>query len=308
MIRVFENDETLDCPWPENQRVAVKPNLTYPHWKHGVTTSPAALERVVAELARRGNRVFVVESDGGYGAWLCEQAFEGHGIYDICRRHGAEAVNLTKSEWTHLDVGSGGRRIELPFPRMLLEEIDAFITMPVPKVHCMTGVSLGMKNQWGCVPDPLRLNFHYRFNEAILKINRSLPSPSVIADGTYFLDDNGPMEGQPVRRDLMIQADTIGEFERYTCAMMGVDPQGIRHLAHAIRDGFVPGDLDSLEFDRAQLSRLSYKAKLNRTPRNWMVLTFFHSKFLTRLIYTSTFGRILHHAFYAVVGKPTLSK
>jgi uncharacterized protein (DUF362 family) len=307
MIRVFEKDDPLDLPLPAGMRVAVKPNLTFPRWKEGVTTSPAVLERVVAALAARDNRVLVVESDGGYGAWTCEQAFEGHGIGDLCARHGAVAVNLTKSEWTTIPVGGGRRRIDLPFPRLLLEGIDAFVSMPVPKVHCMTGVSLAMKNQWGAVPDPLRLNFHYRFEEAILEINRRLPRASVVGDGTYFLDDNGPMVGRPVRRDLIIAADTIGEFDRYLCAMMGIDPHRVRHLRRAMRAGFVPERLEDLEFDRAQLERLRYRARLRRTPRNWMVLTFFHSKHLTRLVYTSAFGRLLHRAFYAVAGKPTLS-
>lgn len=306
MIRVFEPGQERDLRLPEGQRVALKPNLTYPRWKHGVTTAPEAIERVVEALVRRGNRVFVVESDGGYGAWLCEQAFEGHGIYEICARHGAEAVNLTKSEWTTIPVGRGRRAIALPFSRFLQGSIDVFLTMPVPKVHCMTGVSLGMKNQWGVVPDPLRLNFHYRFDEAILAVNRQLPNAGVIADGTYFLDDNGPLEGRAVRRDLLIQADGIGEFDRYMCEMMGVDPWQIRHLRHAMRQGYVPRDLDALEFDREQLARLRYRARLRRTPRNWMVLTFFHSKHLTRLIYTSPFGRLLHQVFYAIVGKPTL--
>ena len=306
MIRVFEKGQPLELPLPENARVAVKPNLTFPRWKEGVTTSPEVLERVVEALVARGNRVYVVESDGGYGAWKCEQAFEGHGIYEMCKRHGAEAVNLTKSEWTSIEVGKGRRRIDLPFPKMLLDSIDAFITMPVPKVHCMTGVSLAMKNQWGVVPDTLRLNYHYRFTESILEINRRLPFASVIADGTYFLDDNGPMEGKPIRRDLVIAADTIGEFDRYLCEMMSVDPAKIIHLRHAMGAGFVPRNLDEIEFDREQLERLRYEARLRRTPRNWMVLTFFHSKHLTRLIYTSAFGRLLHHAFYAVVGKPTL--
>ena len=40
------------------------------------------------------------------GAWSCEQALEGHGIYEMCKRLGAEAVNLTKSPWTSIPVGS----------------------------------------------------------------------------------------------------------------------------------------------------------------------------------------------------------
>ena len=304
MIRVFEAGQEWDLALPENQRVAVKPNLTFPDYKEGVTTTPAVLERVVEMLVARGNQVFVVEGDGGYGSWECERAMEGHGIYELCDRHGATAVNLTKTEWTSIEVRQGRTRIDLPYSKFLLEEIDAFISMPVPKVHCLTGVSLGMKNQWGVVPDPYRLNFHYIFTPAILEVNRRLPNASVIADGTFFLDDNGPMDGTPVRRDLIIQADSIGEFDRYLCAMMSVDPMTIRHLKHAIQEGYVPADLSEVEHDAAQLERLRYEAQLNRTPRNWMALTFFHSKGLTRLLYTSAFGKFIHKIYWGIVGRP----
>jgi uncharacterized protein (DUF362 family) len=127
MIRVFEKGQPLELPLPRGKRVAVKPNLTYPRHKEGVTTSPEVLETVVAALRGAGNEVFVVESDGGYGAWTCEAAMEGHGIHALCERHGAKAVSLTKEPSIPLEFRRRGRRVEIPFPRMLaalLEGID----------------------------------------------------------------------------------------------------------------------------------------------------------------------------------------
>jgi uncharacterized protein (DUF362 family) len=308
MIRVFEKGDPLDIPWPEARRVAVKPNLTFPAYREGVTTSPPVLERAVAALAQRGNRVFIVESDGGCGAWTCEEALKGHGIYEIAERHGAEVLNLTKAPWIEIPVRRGRRLVQLPFSRFLAHEVDVFVTMPVPKVHCLTGVTLGMKNQWGIIPDPMRPDFHYLFNEAILEVNRKLPTSSVVADGTFFLDGNGPLDGNPLRRDLVVYSDSIGEFDRYMCAMMSIEPQRIPHLRHAMREGFVPRELEGIDFDPEQLRRLTYRSRLRRTPRNWMVLPFFHSKFFTRLVYTSQFGKLLHQVFYAIVGKPSPTK
>jgi uncharacterized protein (DUF362 family) len=115
------------------------------------------------------------------------------------------------------------------------------------------------------------------------------------------------MEGTAIRRDLVIAADSIGEFDRYLCAMMTVDPMTIPHLKHAIQEGFVPRDLADIEFDAGQLERLTYVAQLNRTPRNWMALSFFHSEALTRLLYTSAFGHWLHRIYWGIVGRPAPS-
>lgn len=86
--------------------------------------------------------------------------------------------------------------------------------MPVPKIRCMTGLSLGFKNQWGCIPDTMRLRYHHIFDDAIIAINKIL-KPVVISDGTYFLDINGPMEGVPVKMDLIIASNNVGAFDRY---------------------------------------------------------------------------------------------
>ena len=304
VIRVFEAGETWEADLPRGRRVAVKPNLTFPTPRPGVTTTPAVLRAVVERLVERSNQVFVLESDGGYGAWDCARAFRGHGVHEMCGALGATAVNLSAAPRTSLAVPRRGGLLTVPFPRMLLDSIDAFVSVPVPKVHCMTGVSLAMKNQWGLIPDPLRLEHHHAFDEVVLEINRRLPSATAIVDGTYFLDENGPMDGLPLRKDLVIAAGSIGECDRYLCALMGVDPMRISHLRHAIAGGFVPARLEDIRCDAEQLRRLSYRAVLKRTPRQALVRTFFHSRRLTRLMYTSPFGRGLHKAFYLVTGQP----
>jgi len=305
VIRVFEAGMPFEPELPRGKRVAVKPNLTFPFHRPGVTTTPEVLRRVVAALVERGNQVFVVESDGGYGAWDCERALRGHGVHEMCAALGATVVNLSQAPRATLTVRRRRGLLDIPFPRLLLEGIDAFVSVPVPKVHCMTGVSLAMKNQWGLIPDAMRLDHHHAFDEVVLEVNRRLPAAVAVVDGTWFLDENGPMEGRPLRKDVIIGAGSIGECDRYLCALMGVDPLGVPHLRHAIAEGFVPAQLTDGAFDAATLRRLSYRAVLRRTPRQALVRRFFRSRRLTRLMYTSWFGRGLHRAFYAVTGRPS---
>jgi uncharacterized protein (DUF362 family) len=47
--------------------------------------------------------------------------------------------------------------VRIALPKFLCESNIHTLTIPVPKVHCMTGISLSLKNQWGCLPDMMRL-------------------------------------------------------------------------------------------------------------------------------------------------------
>lgn len=157
------------------------------------------------------------------------EAFAGHGMYELRDEFGVEVVNLNDESRDLIAFRSRGQTYQLPLPTRLLHETDLFITMPVPKIHCMTGLTLSYKNQWGCIPDTMRLRRHYIFDDAIVAINRAL-KPAVLADGTYFLDRNGPMEGDAVRMDLIIAASDAGAFDRYVSELMGFPWQRVKHL------------------------------------------------------------------------------
>ncbi len=283
-------------------RVALKPNLTYPYYKPGVTTSPRMLRETVLAMRQRTSRITVVETDGGYGAWKLADAFEGHGIHALVRELGIEAVNLCQEPSEPLSFGSRFGRQVLPLPVRLLRQTDLFVTMPVPKIHCMTGLSLAYKNQWGCVPDIMRLRRHYIFDDAIVAINQAL-RPAVLADGTYFLDRNGPMDGDAIRMGLIIAAGSAGAFDRYVSELMGVPWRRVGHLRKAVQAGDMPAHLADIAFNEPPTAVSSRRFELHRTMRNWIALAGFKSRTITWLGYESWFGKVVLHALlYAVYG------
>jgi uncharacterized protein (DUF362 family) len=184
----------LDKLLRSNARVAIKPNFTYLYHRPGVTTSPEVLRELVRIIRQATDKIVIVETDGGFGAWKAAEASQGHGLPDLTRQFGVRAVNLNEEPSEAIDVQVRHRRCSPPLPVRLLHETDVFITVPVPELHSMTRVSLALKNQWGCVPGTMRLRRHHLFNEAISAINSAL-RPVVVGDGTFFLDGNGPMEG-----------------------------------------------------------------------------------------------------------------
>lgn len=285
-------------------RVALKPNFTYPYYRPGITTSPAVIRAAVRVLKDFTPRIAVVETDGGYGAWLAADAFAGHGMMELRSETGIEVVNLCDEPREQISFQSRWREYQVPLPTRLLHETDLLISMPVPKIHCMTGLTLAYKNQWGCIPDNMRLRRHYVFNDAIVAINKAL-RPAVLADGTFFLDRTGPMDGDPVPMNLIIAASDAGSFDRYVSELMGYPWQRVLHHQRAVAAGDMPARLDEIVANvPAELAR-KRTFRLERTARNYIALSGFKSRFLTWFGYESWFGRVvLHEMLYAVAGRP----
>jgi len=176
--------------------------------------------------------------------------------------------------------------------------------MPVPKIHAMTVLSLGFKNQWGCIPDNMRLRLHHIFNELIVHINKLL-NPYVISDGKYFLDKNGPMDGEPIKMDLIIAANSVGAFDRYVSELMGISYKNVPHLREAALMGELPDNLSEINYNVHPDINRNQLFELKRNFRNYIALAGFNSRFLTWLGYESWFGKeILHKLLYLVTSRP----
>jgi uncharacterized protein (DUF362 family) len=283
------------CIAPDT-RVFLKPNLTWKTPTPGVTTGPAVLEAVVAILRARTKRIIVGESDGGYHAFKAEEAFETHGLYRLKKNYDIQLVNLSSDVAVKHSVEVGRRQVEIELPRTLLSDIDLFVTLPVPKVHVMTGVSLGFKNQWGCQPSTMRLRNHPVFSSKVMALNKALRPSLALYDGTYFLDKSGPMAGDPIQMNLVIAATDVGAGDLVCCTIMGIDPQRIEHLLYAQREGMMPRSLDGVVLNQNLERFPSHRFSLRRTPLNYIALAAFHSRVLTRFFYDSSAAGPIHTA------------
>jgi uncharacterized protein (DUF362 family) len=285
---------------PPNSRVWIKPNLTFGQPMPGVTVTPAFLAAVAEVFRELTPHVTFCESDGGYSCFPMEEAFASHGLYDLEKRFGIRVQNLSKIPCRRVSGNVNGKEVSIDLPVPLLDDCDVFITLPVPKIHAMTRVSLAFKNQWGCVPGAMRLRNHPEFTHKIILINRALRTRMALFDGTHFLNKTGPMIGVPVRKDLLIASDDIGAGSKACCHLMGIDDTKVRHLMAAREAGMYPANLSEIEFNESPDRFRGEAFYLKRNLMNYVALAAFHSPTLTRLIYDSATADVLHKILYSI--------
>ena len=219
----------------------------------------------------------------------------------MAKEAGAELINLSKQPTRKLLLG--GRAVDMP--TVLLDEVDVIVSMPVPKVHVLTRYTGAIKNQWGLIPTDMRLRLHYQIDHILVDLLTKLPPQAVVMDGSYFLDDSGPIEGTAVAMGIMITANHPIVADVVALRLMGWDASDIRHVSRAVQQfGFEPGSLEALP------PRSARRFKLRRTFWNWVALAGFNSRLLTYVGYESPLARPLRVAKIAserVLGKRTIA-
>jgi uncharacterized protein (DUF362 family) len=277
-------------------RVVLKPNLTYPTYRPGVMTSPEAVEALVRHIKEFTSHITICEADsGGYNPFSMSEVFRATGLQAMARKYGVRLVNLTAVESRRISVRSGLRKIHVSVPRLLLDETDLFVTIPVPKVHMNTVVSAALKNQWGTIQRPAeRLRLHPYFQEVLYELNVIYPRAIAVVDGRFGLTRSGPMRGDALALNWLIVCDDLFATDFVVAQILGFRPAEIPYLHWMFRRRPVETPLCNTEWRRFGRSDFYLKRDWTDYPG----LFAFRSRLLAYLAYESPLARPLHWLLY----------
>jgi len=281
--------------------IFIKPNLTYPIYKKGVTTRKEFIESLISSLKEINSeiRIYIGEGEGGYNSFSINKAFMNMGYFELEKRFSkVKIVNLSKIPSREIEIATMQGFYKILLPEIFFNEIDFSISCPVPKVHCITKVSLSYKNQWGCLPDVMRLKNHYMFDHIISKISDLLKFKYAFLDGKYGLNGNGPIVGNCVEVNWFVASNSLGAFDVIVSEMMGFEWRKVGHLKMAAEYGFIPRREEIKVI--GEIETLKRKYILRRNIWNYLALVAFHSKEITHLFYFSPISRPLRKFMYSV--------
>ena len=291
-----------DSIYPDS-RLYLKPNLTFPEFRPGVTTSPHFLAAVLSVLKERTTHITVFESDGGNNSYPAEKAFETHNLYDICDSMNVRLINLSREERTYVEIPTPHGKHVIPLSKEIVEQADMTISIPVPKMHFVVRYTGAIKNHWGTVPDSMRLRNHHFFNDAITEIMKIQKSGITIVDGEYFLDKNGPVSGDPVKMNLVMAADSPLSADMALMSLMDVDPHRIGYIRTAWQKNMGPKSINDIEFNSSLEKFKTHSFSYHRDPVDYLALLGFKSKLVTWLVYLSPLRNMVHRLVRLLRGR-----
>lgn len=225
-------------------KVLIKVNfITTKTWDTGATTDPIVVEAIIRKLKKLQVEIYVAESDATMTS--ADKAFEATGMKKMCELNNVKCLNLRHvKDRVNIKIPNRETLKSITVPRIVIE--SAVISAAKLKTHSSTGVTLGMKNMFGLLPDKFKSKYHFRgISKVIVDINTVLKPTLTVIDGFVGMEGSGPVGGDPVKMDLIIAGGDPVATDATACRIMGIDPQEISHIHRAYEKGL--GNINVIE-------------------------------------------------------------
>ncbi len=226
------------------ERVLVKVNFICDKtWDSGATTDPIVVEAIIRKVAGLGLEVCVVESDAIMTN--ADKASVKTGMMEMCERNGVEFVNLRHLKDRVKRVVPNGEALKtVTVPRLVVE--SAVVSAAKLKTHMATTVTLGLKNMFGLLPDKFKAKYHAMgISNVIVDVNAAVKPVLTVVDGFVGMEGHGPVDGNPVRMDLIVAGRDVVAVDATCCRVMEFDPHKIKHVRRAFERGL--GQIDDVD-------------------------------------------------------------
>ncbi|MCP4590163.1 MAG: DUF362 domain-containing protein [bacterium] len=239
----------------KNDRVGIKVNTL------GLSTQPAVVAALAGGLVDAGLKPENIIVWDRFDVELAHAGFKLNRYGDGVRCLGTDAERIGSGY--QRSVESSGR-IGSCFSRILAEQVDALICVPVLKDHNLAGVSLGMKNFYGAIHNPNKYHSHNCDPYVVDVVSHRFIAPKwrlTVCDATHAQYHAGPgrrpeyawpFGGLIVSNDF-VAADAVGADLLATkrrvegLSSLADEKRPPKHIATAGARGLGVADLNRIE-------------------------------------------------------------
>lgn len=224
----------------KSKRIGLKPNLVVAKpAQSGATTHPELVDGVLTYLKREGFENIVV-LEGSWVGDLTSEAVRVSGIYDVCRKHDVEFIDLQKD--TSAPQDAAGMEIKVCSEALA---VDYLINMPVLKGHCQTTITCALKNSKGLIPNSEKRRFHtLGLHKPIAHLNAAIHQDFILVDNICG-DLDFEEGGNPVVMNRILGFKDPVLCDSYAAESMGYQPYDIDYIRIAEQIGVGSSDTAS---------------------------------------------------------------
>ncbi len=256
-FEMIEADEVLS----EEKPVLVKPNyINARHPSTGITTDSRVIEGVVKFLKRHLVKDVIIGEGTGFGDTL--KAFKVAGVDVVAEKWKVKLVDLNKDEFVEVSPTGTLALKKVKIAKTALE--STIISVAKLKPHRLARVTLSLKNMMGAVTPKGAI--HNPLSEKIVDLV-SIIKPSVAVIDGIIAGEGHETSGDPVEMNLVIAGRDPVAVDSVGAAVMGINPEKVKHLSLAEERGLGTHDLRKIEILGEPIEKVKRKFKLSFSSR-----------------------------------------
>ncbi|RKY63819.1 MAG: hypothetical protein DRP99_03335, partial [Candidatus Latescibacterota bacterium] len=290
---------------PDHRWIVIKPNIVEPKPSGSGVITDCRVVKAVVELVHEMAPEAKVTIAEGPGGWVSPghevrvraaevvDGFEVAGYRDLLedpelRGVDLEIFDLNFDESELLVPKGGGHALDAYWIPKTVLRCDAFINVPVLKVHRGPGITVAMKNMVGIAPGnkygwaktngypPGRgqglPHMPAILDEMIVDLASLSRVDFNVVDGIVGMEreKSTDLGGVPVRMNIIVAGRDMVAVDAVCARLMGFNPDDIETITWAAKLGLGVGDLDSIKVRGDPLEKVARRfEKTPKVDRSW---------------------------------------
>ena len=219
--------------------VLLKPNLVEFVKGASINTDPRMVVAAANALRRLGASSVVVAEGPGHRRDTEAIAYAS-GLREALDDAGLRFVDLNDAPLVRTPLRTSYTGLDALWVPKVLRETEVVVSMPKLKTHHWVGVTMSLKNCFGCMPGRVygwpKDVFHVRgIPESILDIAAAVRPSLAIVDGIVGMQGDGPIMGDPVPSGVVVVSRDLVAADVTGARLMGMDPEKVGYLHEAGR-------------------------------------------------------------------------
>lgn len=208
------------------EKILLKPNLLSADPPERCCTTHPSVFKAVAEIFKEsGANLSYGDSPGVHKPIT---AAKKSGLEQAANEIGIKLADFSDGKEVFFDNAIQNKKFVIANGVL---DSDSIISLPKLKTHGFARMTGCIKNQFGCIPGPLKGEFHVRipnvidFSKMLVDLNAYLKPKLFVMDGIMAMEGNGPRGGTPKKMNaILLSADPIA-LDATVCRMINLNPE-----------------------------------------------------------------------------------
>ena len=220
-------------------------------------------------------QVVIADSPGGlYTPAQLRSIYSACGMQQVAEETGAL-----------LNLETGSAHVSARDPKMCTEfnlidpvrQADVIVSVGKLKTHCMTGLSGGVKNLFGCIPGLQKPQLHYRYQNRddfcsmLVDLAQTVAPVLTVMDAVESMEGDGPSGGTIRHTGCLIASTDPFCLDLFLCDLIAMKQSQVPTVQQSIARGLCPSLAEELVLiNPDSLPTRIPDFRHPRSPRRWI--------------------------------------